>query len=262
MIPPAGSPTAQSLANDAANSPQSNLGEKPTMGQKLEQLGRQQADEKSATEVRQTLTTMVNDALTPGKFSDLLDHLAANDRRRIGAMQGVNFEELNKTLAQFRNDFKQKYQQDFQFKAEYLDKAEINMGTTKDAVTASLSNLEKTPAVNPAPGAGARGAGLPSPLKTGETPGRDVASKTGLSVVSGPALVLVNEARQGGAEAAWKLDIPNEITGPQLRDTLRNHLQKIEDQKSMWSADKAATYRAVATEVFSALEDSSLATER
>ena len=254
-LAPPRAPTADQLAKDAAQAPASNLGKSPNLGQKLEQLGSQTADEKTAGEIRDTLAQVVNDALSEDKFAALTAHLSAADRQHIGDIRREKFIELNKTISQVRSAFEEKYHQEFHFKPEFLKDAEVNLGPAKDVISVSLSNLEKNPAVNISP------ADTPSsPLMTTDKNGNDIPAQTGLSVVGGPTVVLVNESKM--SPHAWKLDIPNEITGPQLRDTLKNHLQRVADQKTTWSEDPAATYRAVATQVFQALQDSSLATEQ
>src|SRR5262249_51960156 len=113
-------------------------------------------------------------------------------------------------------------------------------------------------AVNP------NGPDAPSPIKPGDEPARNVPKKTEMSVVSGPTITLVNEAgpaTEASKNAAWKVNIPDEITGRQLKVTLTHHLQKLNDLKSTWSDDPRATCHALATEVLQALTDSSIAVE-
>ena len=229
------------------------------LGQKLEQLGSQAADEKTATEVRDTLAKIINDAVTPDRFLPMVSHLTTPDRTRIGDMQREKFDNLNKVIAQLRSDFQEKYSQQFNFRPEYFKDAEINFGPDKGVVSVSLSNFEKNPAVNNSVNTSPADV-LPSPLMTTDAKGDSIPLKTGLSVIGGPTLILLNESH--ATLNVWKLNIPNEISGPQFRDTLKNHLQKVADQKTTWSEDPTATYRAVATPVFQALQDSSLATEK
>jgi hypothetical protein len=58
------------------------------------------------------------------------------------------------------------------------------------------------------------------------------------------------------------VDIPNEISGGQLKAALTKHLQKVQEQKAAWPDDANATYHAIASEVLLALTDSSVAADQ
>jgi hypothetical protein len=136
--------------------------------------------------------------------------MAKPDRERIGAMPRENYDELNKVIMQFRSDFQAKYHQEFVFRPEMLRGAEITLGTDKNTVTVSLPDLEKNSAVTPGDSQTAGG---------GTEPGQahGIPKKTGLPVVSGPTVPLIDEAgNAAGQVPAWKVDIPNEITGRKL----------------------------------------------
>src|SRR5690242_15540978 len=88
----------------------------PASGEKLQQLGAQSVDDKTAGDVREILTQIVNDALTDNKFPSLVQHLAKPDRDRIGDMEGEKFDDLRKAIAEFRAEFKARYHKDFEIK--------------------------------------------------------------------------------------------------------------------------------------------------
>jgi len=228
-------PNNATLAKDAA------------AGEKLQQLGSQLADAKTSSEVRDALVQMVNAATTENGFVDLMGRIAKQDRDRVGDVRTENLDDLHKVIRQFRDDFRARYHQEFSLKPEHLKDANVNLGTVKDSVTVSLSDLEKNPAVPPAPGTG----DLPTPLKTNDGMSKDIPAHTGLSMVSGPTINLIREGSSATATDmnAWKVNIPNEITAKQLKQNLTMHLRKLDDQKSTWSDDANSTSRAVAAQV-------------
>jgi hypothetical protein len=224
------------------------------LGEKLEQLGSRQPDAKTASEVRESLAGLLNEAFTAGKFPDLVAHLARPDRERIGALPRENYDNLNKVITQFRQDFQAKYQREFVFTPEMLEGADITLATDKNTVTLSLQDL-----ATKRDEAGTRGTARQAGAEAGDT----IPKKTGLPMVSGPTVAMINEAGSGaGAAPAWKADIPNEISGRQLKETLTRHLQKVDDQKAAWSDDPKVTYHAAASAVMQALTDASLAVDQ
>ncbi len=215
------------------------------------------ADSVTAGAVRETLAQTVNDALTENGFPNLLRHLAKADRDRIGAMEGEKFDDLNKAIARLREDFHAKYHQEFDLQTQQLKDMTVTFGLDKKAVTASLNEPEAKPA-SPA-------SSLPSAIPSPGEKATDIAASTGLNVVNGPMVNLLLEGRtvDGVLDSSlWKIDIPNEITGRQLKENLTRHLIKLDDQKSTWPDDVNAAYHAAASEVFQAFNDSTLASER
>jgi hypothetical protein len=211
-------------------------------GEKLEQLGSRQVDAKTSSAVREAVADLVNSAVTAGKFPAVVGHLTKADRERIGDMPRENYAEINKVIEQFRADYKNKYKEDFAFKADDLKGADINFGVNQKAVTVALADLAHKPA----------GANAPA---TAQAMAKDI----GISVVSGPTITLLNEAID--VQDAWQVDIPNEITGKQLKGTLTRHLKKLDDQKSVWPEDAGAMHNEVAMEILQALTDTSMAVD-
>lgn len=224
--------TAAGLAQQADKTPKD-------IGDKLQQMGNQQADPKTAGEAREALSQLINDATTAGKFPALVADLCKQDRQRIGDMPRENYEALNAAIAQFRRDFQDRYHQEFTFRPSFLKDAEVNLGATRNAVSVSLA-ASSTAAAAPVPPAAAK------PMAAG--------------AVSGPAISLLDEGN--GQAAAWKADIPNEISGKELKATLTKHLQKLEEQKAAWPENADAAYRAAAAEILQAMTDTSLAVDQ
>jgi hypothetical protein len=231
----------------------------PAAGEKLQQLGSQLADATTSMQARDALVQIVNAATTQNGFVDLVGHLARQDRDRLGDVRRENLDELHKTIAQFREDFRAKYHQEFSLRPEHLKDATVNMGADRNALTVTLSELEKHPAVSPT-----GDDRISSPAKPAGDLNKNVAAQTGLGMVSGPVLNLINEGGAGGSSAAsqWKVNIPNEISAKQLRENLSLHLKKLDDQKSTWSDDANVTIRAAAAQVLRSLNDATLASDQ
>lgn len=218
-------------------------------GEKLQQLGSQTADAQSTTEARAALVEIVNTATRENGFVDLVGHLAAPDRTRLGDVRREKVEDLHASIVAFRDSFRAKYQQDFLLKLEHLNNASVTPGADKKALTVSLSELEKHPAVPPK-----------TPGEVAVDPPRNIPASTGLSMVPGPTINLIREG--GTAASPWKVNIPNEISARQLKENLTQHLRKLDDLKSTWSEDPNVTTRAAAAHVLQALNDATLASDQ
>jgi hypothetical protein len=222
-------------------------------GEKLQQLGSQLADAQSTAEARAALVEVVNAATRENGFVDLVGHLSAQDRTRFGDIRREKLEDLHSSIAAFRDSFRAKYQQDFLLKPEHLSNTSVTLGADKKALTVSLSELEKHPAVP------LKTPGEVSPIKP-DDPAKNIPASTGLSMVPGPTTNLIKEA--GTAASPWKVNIPNEISARQLKENLSRHLRKLDDLKTTWSDDPNVTTRAAAAHVLQALNDATLASDQ
>ena len=180
----------------------------------LQQIGKTPADETSARQVRTMLANAVNDGLSENKFDSLITCVSKADRERIGSFQNRKIADLNTVIAQFRVDFKAKYNQDFDMRPELFRDVVVYAGKDKNSATVLLPDLVFS--------------NLP-PSKAAIKPIRPLTD-----VVTGLTLNLINE---GPIVAAWKINIPDEITGEQLKGNLIKHIQMLDDQKATWPAD-------------------------
>jgi hypothetical protein len=108
-------------------------------GTQLQTTGGQIADESAAKEARRTLARIVNDGVETDKFSSFTSYLAKADRQRFGDVKQINQDDLNNAIKQFRQDFKDKYNQDFDISADQLSNAMVYAGTDKNSATVTLS---------------------------------------------------------------------------------------------------------------------------
>ncbi len=105
----------------------------------MQQVGGQIADESTAKSVRNTLAKVVNDALSPKYFPTVTSYLSKADKERFGDVKSLNQDELNNAINQFRQDFKNKYNQDFDISSDQLKNALVYAGQDKNAATVTFA---------------------------------------------------------------------------------------------------------------------------
>jgi hypothetical protein len=84
----------------------------------------------------------VNDAVTADKFDNLRGYLAKADKDRLVDMKTTKVDDLNAAINQFRNDFKNKYNQEFDIQGDHLSNAMVFAGQDKKSATVTLSNAD------------------------------------------------------------------------------------------------------------------------
>ncbi len=102
----------------------------------------QQADASTQREIRSTLAKVVNDAVYGNRFDNLNGYLAKADKDRLVDMKKMNVDDLNSAISQFRADFKNKYNQDFDIQSDHFNDALIMAGQDKKSATARLANAD------------------------------------------------------------------------------------------------------------------------
>jgi hypothetical protein len=155
-------------ADDVANTPGAQI---QNTGTQLQNTGGQVADDAVAKEARHALARIVNDGVTTDKFGSFTSYLAKADRERLGDVKSINTDDLNNAIKQFRQDFKDKYNQEFDISADQLSNAMVYAGTDKNSATVSLSK----PMMSSTPG-DTTGAINNTPANTAYTPKTDQAT--------------------------------------------------------------------------------------
>ena len=123
-------------ADDVSNTPGAQI---QNTGTQLQTTGGQIADDAVGKEARHALARIVNDGVTTDKFASFTSYLAKADRERLGNVKSTNVDDLNNAIKQFRQDFKDKYNQEFDISADQLSNAMVYAGTDKNSATVSLS---------------------------------------------------------------------------------------------------------------------------
>jgi len=226
---------------------------------------------KHAEEIHDVMAQVAEAALTKKGLDDMAERFVDADRNRLGQNQDAlkNNEKLDGRIDEFRKDWKAKYNQDFDIKAE--DKvydanfASITEGEEGRARTAGerISGDVNTPAgradVNVE---NKTGVDAPKANTDGQTaadknlndPGRNIAT-VHIAASHGMAALDVPMIHEAGG---WKLDIPDSVDANKFRDNVQNALTHCDEKKADWPADANDAYRAVTHSVLLAIFDKPL----
>lgn len=171
-----------------------------------------------ATAIYEQTAEITNAALTKGGFDDLVERLAKPDRDRLNEFaNGKNFDDFDAKVDTLQAAWKAKYNQQFD-----LDNSQQIFGQQM-----KIANVQA-----PAEGNATATATLPA--------------------MKGGSEIRTSWIREAGA---WKLDLNNSVTGPQLKTSLMKHLDEVMKAQSSWPTDVNEAYRTVAHHVLMALQD-------
>ena len=244
--PPADQPNAADRAVDRTGEAARNAEEGTR-----DALGAQDKPSANKEEIHDVLAQVAEASMTKEGLDDLVERFVDADRNRIGQNQDAlkNNADLDGRIAQIQQDWKAKYNQDFDINEE--DKvfggfAMISEGEIGAPRTAS--DRLRAPA---------EGVDAPKTETDGQTaadrnlndPCRNIATVTiqeshGVPAVSVP---MIHEA--GG----WKIDVPDSLDAAKLRDGVQTAVTKCGEMKDQWPADANEAYRAVTHQVLAAL---------
>jgi hypothetical protein len=169
----------------------------------------------SESEAYSVVSEITSAAMTNNGFKDIVERLAKNDRERLGDYaKSANVDDLNSKLAQLTSDWKAKYNHDFEINNSKGD-------VFKNWIR--FSEVKKE---------GFNTGTLTLPASHGMPDLTFNLESTGLS---------------------WKLDIPDSITGEQLKSNLMKQFDMLESDKANWPADMNEGYRVFAHHVLAAL---------
>jgi hypothetical protein len=164
--------------------------------------------------IRGILGEVMTSATTRNLDRDV-SYLAKADRDRLGEYAAQNADALKDKIATFRENWKAKYTTDFSFDSAKSGPAVFNYKIV--------------------PGESQKYARVTIP------------SSQNLPEVK---LDLVNE---GIITNAWRLDVPDTLSGSKLRDGLASALDTLNRDHASWPADKDSAYRLVAHHVLAAM---------
>jgi len=224
-------------------------------------------------DIRTTLGKTTHAAYKSKNFSDFVGYFVDFDRNRLSKYaKETDFGDLNAKLDQFRADWKAKYNHDFDFtnkmrdvafgennvwivQAEIGDSAKLASGklTGPNAqlradidkrITSGAGNNQKTGMDKP---------GSPEAQKNLNDPGRNIAL---ITFPAGHGLPQLDVPFIHEMPDNWRIDVPDDLDGPRLRDNFMKHLTMVTDMKAQWPADENEAYAIVAHHVFTAIMDS------
>ncbi len=216
-------------------------------------------DADHSRDIRGTLASAISAALTEDGFDDMVERFVDQDRNRIGEAD-LNYDRFNAAVRAFRENWRNKYGGDFKFER---DQAFSDIKVVSGEVTDSNLAMLNWP-VKP-DGAMVGDMGMARPAAAGDgmdkaadmedrqedanlEEGRDVA----LARISGEkdkhlTLSLINEA--GG----WKLDLPNNIGGQQLLDSVTKCIDMANQNQAQWPDDAAKAKQALSHKLLMAI---------
>jgi hypothetical protein len=234
----------------------------------LDQSSRDTAQAPDAEGIRDVLASTTEAALK-GQFSDVVERFADADRDRLGKAMPTKdqLKPLDQLTEQFRNDWKAKYNQEFDIEKEELvfnPSVRIIEGkVTGEARTASERSEVVTE--EKAPGTSDDRSKLEKAAdKTGEVV-KETAEKTAdvareaadkVRGKSDKTATVIIPASHGLPQVSvplvrelpekWRIDVPDSLNADTLRSNLEKHLKMAQDDKANWPADANEGYLAVA----------------
>lgn len=181
--------------------------------------------------IRDVLAQVAEASLTKGGLDDLVERLVDQDRNRIGQTLADSNTELDGRIEQFRQDWKAKYNQEFDIQHEEQ----------------AFSNQ----AFMIAPGEIGQNAAAAADANRNDR-GRNVATVKVQASHGLPALTvpMVHEAPD-----SWRIDVPDTLTAEKLKANVLAQLTTANEMKDQWPADVNQAHAAITHRVLMALLD-------
>jgi hypothetical protein len=198
-----------------------------------------------ANDIKGVLKDATEAFVKKGTFDDLVERLVDADRNRIGKDGYVEEDhpDVETASAAFRTAWKDKYDKDFDIKdTKVVFNQTFQIVQSKVAKTADNMNDMKMDDAN----------GDTKHQDTNLEAGRKVATVTVVGKNGGADLQvpLIKEKPD-----AWRIDVPDSVDGPRLKDNVVAHLNKLTSMKDQWPDDINDAYRAVAIHMLRAVMD-------
>jgi hypothetical protein len=209
--------------------------------------------------IRSTLKTVTQDALTRDDFVRIIDALAAEDRERMSDYKKQDFKVMDGVVGQIDQDWRRKYGHDFNIKNAtnvLASRVVIVEGTVMDAKLAAANF--------PVPAEMGEQAKLASSEQKAQQGQADQAERKDLQASKGVALVrlpaegnlpavTVSMIEEGSG--TWRIAVPDSLTSQQIHTQLQDQLTYFGRDMKQWPASEADTYRLVSHHVILALYD-------
>lgn len=194
-------------------------------------------------QIRDTLASATEAAVTKGGFDDMVERLVDADRNRIGStrLTDKDLEILDGRIAQLRKAWRDKYGSDFDIEDEgrVYSAFGVIQGEVGDHPRLAASSL----------GPADRLAGN-DPADVNLDPGRNVAL-VGVPQAHGQpelSVLMIHELPDN-----WRIDLPDTVSGRELHDNLLKHLTYLGENVGKWPASEAEAYRQFTHHVLAAM---------
>ncbi len=210
-------------------------------------------DMNEAADIRSELANLTEDAAQTSHFDNFVGNFVDQDRNRIGDYKDRDTKKLDGRITQIQKAWKSKYGQEFEIKKEekvFPESVSILQGevanssqAVKEFPVAPFSDSSKV--VHDDQGKGDNKDVSQSNLSDG----RNAALVRFPSEFGLPAMTvsLVHELPD-----QWRVDLPNNVTGPMLHDNLLTALTDIGEHPDQWPGDVHEGYRYYAHRVLMA----------
>lgn len=230
--------------------------------------------------IRKTLSS-ITEAAIKGKYDDVVERLADQDRNRVGKFDDDKRSELKDAQQRVRDAWKSKFNKEFDFdidRDKLFAKVFIIQGEVEDPAVAA-GNWPLPPSGDQGrvarAGREAGGGDAAAPLDAaqeaaantakagkaavGDDSKQDVADQKNANIEKGRDVavaafpgghglpnVRVSMIQEAGG---YKVDLPNSISGDQLYQNLAQHLRQVADNADQWPADATEAQIALAHHV-------------
>lgn len=230
------------------------------------------------------LQTSTQAALTEDGFDDLVERFFDADRNRIGASMPTadQITKLNKLTAEIRTDWQKKYGGEFEIKdrtavfnnAYAVKYGEVGQGSARTAGQQVAPGGESP--VNPPQPNGVLGgemnggatpadrAGTATPPPASQNPdanrepGRDIAT---ITVPKQGDLDSIKVPLIWEFPGVYKIDLPDNVDGKKLYDSLYANLKAVRDGEAQWPANEQEAFRAVSHRVIRSVMDAGMSSK-
>ncbi|HEV7300102.1 MAG TPA: hypothetical protein VGN72_12105 [Tepidisphaeraceae bacterium] len=198
-----------------------------------------------------------------GTFDDLVERLVDADRNRIGrdGYAEQDHADLQQASEAFLATWKEKYNTDFDIEDQKMVfndqqfrvlQSEIgeNAQTAGGAIDVDANANNDRATVNVDNNTGVDAPGNKAADTNRNDPGRNIATVTVNNKMGNLQVPMIHEMPD-----AWKIDVPDSVDGPKLKQNIIAHLNAAVAMKDQWPADANQAYANLSTHMLQALMD-------
>ena len=198
-----------------------------------------------------------------GTFDDLVERFVDADRNRIGrdGFAEQDHADLNQASDAFMAAWKEKYNADFNIEDQKLVlndqefrvlQSEIGEGAQPagGAIDVDANANDGKATVNVENNTGVDRPDNKAADTNRNDPGRNIATVTVNNAMGGLQVPMIHEMPD-----AWKIDVPDSVDGPKLKQNIIEHLNAAVAMKDQWPADPQQAYANLSTHMLKALMD-------
>jgi len=213
----------------------------------------------ASKEIQAYLTKFTNETIkATDPMARCTDMLSKADRERIHSQLQKDYPDLQKTIADFRQAWKDKYHSGFDMGSSDTEVAFAGSRVLEGDVSdqAILASQQLGPSVEPKRDA------LEQMDKESKKVDQKVTGEKRLATVILPAAkeqqldaVTLRVVDEGTLLTDWRVNCPDTLTAQKLHDNLSGRLSSLLQHKDQWPAESRDAYRIVSHQILAALTD-------